>query len=128
MAGSDTFLSSLKKEVKEWLASQGMKQVKLAEIMQLTPSAVSNNLHPGLPMSEGFVERLSQTVPRFSNALNDLYAIKSGTPLAQEARDSAEAQKAKAEKIQELRAWEEESVKKIRSLFSELIEDLESKD
>ena len=120
------FISSLKLSVREWLALSKTNQRGLAKKMRLTPTAVSNNLHPDFPMSEGFVERLSQNVAPFSNALTEYYAIKSGLPLAQDARDSADAKKAQAERIQRLRSIEEEAVKSIRETIGKVIEDIES--
>lgn len=82
------FLESLKGDIRQWLAESKTKQQDLASLLGFHPGYVSASLRAGSPMAEQFVDRLSRTVPQFSNAIIVYFELKTGV------RASAETQKA----------------------------------
>jgi hypothetical protein len=120
------FTTSLKREVRQWLSDNNLRQKDLALKLGITQAGVSANLHPDLPMSESFIRMLSAAVPDFADSIHRYNEVTTGPPLSPERRTAAEARKARAEKIKLIRQTEKEVQAAVHGLFEELLKIVDS--
>lgn len=126
LAQSAAFTNELKAKVRKWLSDNQLRQKDLAFRMGITPAAVSANLHPSMPMSEGFIKMLGDAVPEFADAIHDFSRIKSGTIPTPAQQTAAEVRKAKAGRIRLIRQTEKEVQAAVHRLFEELTKIVDS--
>ena len=103
-----------------------MKQLDLAKLVGMTPSAVSANLRSNHTMTENFVRNLGFAVPRFSDAFVQYFEIKSGMAASDSTKGAVGQRKERAERIKLIRQTEKEVLAAVRGLFDELTKIVES--
>lgn len=72
-------------------------------------------------MSEGFIQMLSNSLPRFSDSYRQYLAIKSGDAVGGDLKAAAKKQKSQAQRISQIREAEKEVISAIRSFTEEAI-------
>ncbi len=123
----EKYAQALKADIKAWLSSSRPPKTQswLARKLQVSSQDVSSNLNPSRVMTEGFIRKISQTIPEWADAYIKYLEIKGGSSPTSELKAEAKRRKSKAQKIQSLRTAEEEVIKAIRALTETAIEVLD---
>jgi predicted XRE-type DNA-binding protein len=121
------FYATLKSDLVDWIEETGTKQAVLASMLGIDVSRVSHAVRPNGSITENFIRKLSDTIPRFRDAYPTLYRLKYGNALPSGAHKVGDAARVRAERIARLRAAEEEVISAVRAMTQAAI-DLTARD